>query len=382
VIHGDIGGDTVASIIQVGTKWRALIRRKGFKSACKTFAKKSQAEAWARRVEADMDEGRGPSDVETSALTVGDCIIKYRELRDSSLRPISLYANEHYILNRLTAELGHLVVARMVPEDLVGYARMRRDDGVNGWTTNTEVSKLGTVLRFAAAAYGVTLPDVVRAARPLLNHLQLISTGIKRARRPEGDELGRVLAAVERKRGLIYAQAIQFAVGSTMRRSELCRALKSELDHERRMLLIRDRKHPRMKRGNDQWIPLLDDAWAVVEARLAANDPDPRLFPIEPGTLSKYFLEACRGEGIENLRLHDMRHEGASKLFEEGLPIEQVALVTGHKDWRALKIYTNLQPQNVRSTLDELRAQREAAKAIKRASGSGARVDQPDQAEE
>lgn len=372
----------MASILQVGEKWRALIRRKGFKAQCKTFAKKSQAEAWARRVEADMDAGVAPGSADVSTLTVGECITKYRQLRDSSTRPISPHANEHYILRRLDAELGDLVVARMVPEDLVGYARVRRDDGVIGWTTNTEISKLGTVLRFAAAGLGVTLPDVVRAARPLLNHLQLITGGVRRDRRPEGDELGRVLAAVERKRGLIYAQAIQFAVGSTMRRSEVCRALKAELDHERRMLLIRDRKHPRQKRGNDQWIPLLDEAWAVVEARLAANDPDPRLFPIEPGTLSKYFLEACRAEGIENLRLHDMRHEGASKLFEEGLPIEQVALVTGHKDWRALKIYTNLQPQNVHSTLDELRAQREAAKAIKRAAGQGQAVDQPDQAEE
>lgn len=351
----------MASITQIGQKWRALIRRKGFKAQCKTFAKKTQAEAWARRVESDMDAGLVTPEVEVAELTVGQCIAKYRELRNGSDRPISPISNEEYVLRRLDTELGEMVVARMLPSDLVGYARARVDDGVTGWTVNTEISKLGTVLRYAGAAYDLILPDVVKAARPLLNHLRLIEGAVRRQRRPEGDELARVLSAVRAKRGEMYAQAIEFAVGSTMRRSEVCRSLKGEVDVAKRLLLIKDRKHPRQKKGNDQWIPLLGRAWEIVEARLASDDGEPRLFPIEPGTLSKYFLEACRSEGIENLRFHDMRHEGTSALFEEGLAIHQVAMVTGHKDWKALKIYTNLQPEDVHGTLQEVRAARKKA---------------------
>jgi hypothetical protein len=33
-----------------------------------------------------------------------------------------------------------------------------------------------------------------------------------------------------------------------------------------------------------------------------------------------------------------MRHEGASRLFEAGFRIEQVALVTGPKDWKMLRL--------------------------------------------
>ncbi|MEO8187552.1 MAG: tyrosine-type recombinase/integrase [Burkholderiaceae bacterium] len=58
---------------------------------------------------------------------------------------------------------------------------------------------------------------------------------------------------------------------------------------------------------------------------------------------------------------HDLRHEAASRLFEAGLSIEQVALVTGHKDWRMLKRYTNLRPRTC--TLDwERRMQRRGGK--------------------
>jgi hypothetical protein len=45
----------------------------------------------------------------------------------------------------------------------------------------------------------------------------------------------------------------------------------------------------------------------------------------------------CRELEIEDLRFHDLRHEAASRLFEAGFAIEQVALVTGHKDWKMLK---------------------------------------------
>ena len=48
-----------------------------------------------------------------------------------------------------------------------------------------------------------------------------------------------------------------------------------------------------------------------------------------------------------SLRYRDLRHEAASRLFEVGFRIEQVALVTGHKDWKMLKRYTNLKPEHV-----------------------------------
>jgi len=42
-----------------------------------------------------------------------------------------------------------------------------------------------------------------------------------------------------------------------------------------------------------------------------------------------------------------MRHEGTSRLFEAGFRIEQVSLVTGHKDWKMLRRYTHLKPESL-----------------------------------
>ena len=74
----------MASILKIDTKWRALIRRKGHKSICKTHSSKAEAEAWARKIEAQLD-ARQP--VAAEQTTVADLIATYRHLRDSS-RPV------------------------------------------------------------------------------------------------------------------------------------------------------------------------------------------------------------------------------------------------------------------------------------------------------
>jgi len=45
----------MASILKIGSAWRAQVRRKGHKSLSETFATKAEAAAWARKVEAQMD---------------------------------------------------------------------------------------------------------------------------------------------------------------------------------------------------------------------------------------------------------------------------------------------------------------------------------------
>ena len=169
----------------------------------------------------------------------------------------------------------------------------------------------------------------------------LIGGGGKRERRPTQDELERIVEYLGQGRGVVYADTVLFAVATAMRRGEICRLLWSDVDAKKKLVLVRDRKDPRKKIGNNQLLPLLPAAWAVLHRQPKGE----RIFPIEAGTFSKYFTEACRALSIPDLHLHDMRHEGTSQLFEDGYPLEQVALVTGHRDWRNLRRYTQLKPE-------------------------------------
>jgi integrase len=42
---------------------------------------------------------------------------------------------------------------------------------------------------------------------------------------------------------------------------------------------------------------------------------------------------------LVNLRFHDLRHEAISSLFEKGLSVPEVALISGHRDPRMLFRY-------------------------------------------
>ncbi|MFZ4622933.1 MAG: tyrosine-type recombinase/integrase [Rhodoferax sp.] len=330
----------MATFTKIGSKWRALVRRKGQKPQCKTFAIKAQAEAWARQIESDID--RGLVAVDPVSLTMKQVIQAYHRLRESS-RPVADTSNEHYVLKRLTEGLGDKSAGALTPQALADYCKMRKEDGAGPYTINLEISKLGTVMRYAGIALGVVLPDAAGAARPLLNHLGLIGGGSKRERRPTEDEITAILKALA-ARGQVYADAVEFAAITAARRGEVCAVKWADFDEKTKMLIIRDRKDPKKKKGNDDTIPLLGKSFDIVMRQERKSD---KIFPIHPQTLSKYFTEVCRALAIPDLHLHDFRHEGTSALFEQGYTIEQVSLVTGHKSWANLKRYTNLKPESL-----------------------------------
>jgi len=145
------------------------------------------------------------------------------------------------------------------------------------------------------------------------------------------------------------ARIVRFAVATGMRQAELCRIRWADIDEQRRTVIVRDRKDPRKKIGNHQRVPLIDltgyDAWTILqEQKLACNNKE-FIFPYNGRSVGTAFRRACKSLRIEDLHFHDLRHEATSRLFEAGLPIERVALVTGHKDWKMLRRYTHLKPE-------------------------------------
>ncbi|MGC1486224.1 MAG: tyrosine-type recombinase/integrase, partial [Albidovulum sp.] len=109
----------------------------------------------------------------------------------------------------------------------------------------------------------------------------------------------------------------QFAVATAMRLDEICRVEWTDLDLDRRMLLIRDRKDPRNKTGNDQRIPLFAatgfDAWALVTPQAKQlRRAKGRIFPYYSRSVGTAFRRACVEVSIKDLHFQDLRHEGTS----------------------------------------------------------------------
>ncbi|MCK2095184.1 tyrosine-type recombinase/integrase [Thauera aromatica] len=336
----------MATIIKERGKWRAMVRRVGAKSSSKSFQTKAEAVAWARQIEAQIDAGEYRV---RSSATLAEVIVEYRKLREHSVRPISDKSNEHYQLRIIDAMLGDKRAEALDVADLVEFAQKRHREGAGPYTINMDIGRLGTVLRHTAAVLKLRIPDVVGAARPVLHHLGLIGGGGKRERRPTDDELERIADYCRQQapRSPVWTampDMMEVALQTGMRRGELLRIRWADLDEARRVVLVRDRKDPRKKAGNDQWVPLVGDALAII---LRQPHGDEEIFPFGEGVLSKYFRRACQALSIPDLHWHDLRHEAASRLIEAGWSAHEVRVVTGHATSAHLDRYVNLDPAEI-----------------------------------
>ena len=117
----------------------------------------------------------------------------------------------------------------------------------------------------------------------------------------------------------------------------------NDFDETHRLLTLRDTKN-----STDRTIPLSTKAMSVLSALPMT---DPRIFPITPEALRSAFKRLCKRLGIVDLNWHDLRHEAVTRLFEKGLTLPEVRLISGHKDIKMLLRYTHLKPS---SLLDKL----------------------------
>ena len=333
--------------------WRAVVRRKG-KYISQTFRRKRDAEDWALQAERSIDQGNAPVTARVRRLkTFGDLIDQHiADMKEVGKPP---GRSKAATLDMLKRELGRFGMMELDRERIVKFGRQRAANGAGPVTLGMDIGVIKLVLQHAAAIQGLPVQvEPIDLGRVALKRLGLIGKSDERDRRPTEEELERLMRHWDRNdRQLIpMSRIVRFAIASAMRQGEICRVTWPDLTVRTKMLLIRDRKDPRQKKGNDQRIPLLalsgyDAAALIEEQRSIRSNGDERIFPYSHRSISTCFTRTCQELKIEDLHFHDLRHEGTSRLFEVGLQIPQVALVTGHKDWKMLRRYTHLRPESL-----------------------------------
>lgn len=323
----------MASITKRGKKWRVQVRRRGARPQFKTFSKKVLAETWARDMEMEAEAGKFNGE----DPDLGQLVQRYL----TEVIPLRPMQRSHVAtLRTLRRQVAGTPLSKVDPGWMLAFAQSRN---VAASTRGQEFVFLGMVLRHAETFWDVRPDmDAWRRGRNGLKKLGMIAHSSERDRRASDEEIERILD--EMRSTLPMDDLIQFALGSAMRLSEVTRITWADLDTKRKLVTIRDRKHPSKKTGNHQTIPLLGDTFHI-----AARQPKWRkqIFPFNPSSISAAFHRAVVRAGIEDLCWHDLRHEAISRLFERGLSIEKVALISGHRDWRMLRRYTHLDPESL-----------------------------------
>lgn len=325
------------SPVKRGDKWRVWVQIRGFPSESKTFEKKSEGMAWARGREEELKRRR----VSHPELLLDEVVARY--LKD--VAPTRRMADSHakHDIPTFRRRLGNMTVADLNGNGIVRWVMSQTD--VAPATRNWNLSRLCGVLRQMEHRLEIKFPWAdIEASRLKLFQLGLLSRGNERDRRVTDREIAAIKANLCAERTVRMRDIIDFCLQSCMRISEVCRITWADVNEAQKTVVIRDRKHPTKKFGNHCVVPLVQGSFETLMRQPKRSD---RVFPHDATNISKKFHEAVVRAGIDDLVLHDLRHEGISRLFELGFQIQEVALVSGHTNWRTLARYTHLRPESL-----------------------------------
>lgn len=321
------------SVVKRGDSYRAVVRLAGHKTQTKTFDSVKEAKAWKAATETALRQI--PVAPDAKQLTVSEVLRKH--ITDVlEKRPYEVQCS---VLERFAREFEGLHFSELTHEWWIKT--------VTGWNVKPPSARryLVAIASAMTAAedlkWGVTVNwaayhDAMKAAtRQGLTH-----NGRARSRRVSDEEIAAIKTANE-KFSFEYPleDLIDVALLTCMRVGELCRITWRDLDQRSKMLKIRDRKDPKKKHGNDGEIPLLGGALEILKRQ---PKTDARIFPCDPQNISRAWALLAKFAGLSDIHFHDLRHEGITRLFEQGYAIDEVALVSGHTKWETLRDYTHI----------------------------------------
>lgn len=311
----------------------------------RSFRKRTTAEAWAKRRVLEL-EGQSPAEIQAGRLTVasmiGRYLDEYAELSDFGRTKRAALGG----LQR--SELGPVTLAQLTSARLVKHVVDRRTAGAGPATAMNDLIWLAVVAKVARASW--SLPVDLQAIEDATRHCRaqrLIAKSRKRTRRPTPAELQRLAEYFLSRDGraeIPMHDIMWFAVHSSRREAEITSIRWDDNNETEHTGIVRDAKHPTMKKGNHRTFKYTREGWEIVQRQ---PKTDARIFPFNAKSVSSAFTRACKVLEIADLHFHDLRHEATSRLFEQGYSIVEVQQFTLHESWDVLKRYVQLRPGNV-----------------------------------
>lgn len=323
-----------------GYTGQILIKRKGVivHREAQTFDRRQAANAWIVKREEELSKPGAIERAKSDDPTLSDAIDRYiaeseKEIGKTKTQVLRTI-KKHDIANQKCSKI--------TSADIVSFAQSIE---AQPQTRGNYLSHLAAIYAIGRPMWGYPLDKtVIDDAIVVAKRMGITSRSKQRDRRPTLDELAKILQHfMERRKRTPQAmpmhKVIVFALFSTRRQEEIIRIQWKDYEPHNKRVLVRDMKNPGEKIGNDVWVDLPDEAMRVIDSMPRKKD---EIFPYSTDAVSANFTRTCKLLGIEDLKFHDLRHEGVSRLFELGWNIPHVAAVSGHKSWTSLKRYTHI----------------------------------------
>jgi len=282
--------------------------------------------------------------IEDSAIRFGDFAKVWCERVLSPLKPRTqerwrgiieghLKAAFPGTLRGITAALAEAYVAKRIAQ------------GGQPSTINREMTVLKHMMRRAVEWEHLSRnPFLDAQGRPL--------AGLRALREPSGrtrflsvEEIERLLSACEASESPYLRSFVVVSMNTGMRRNEVLSLNRRTVDFANSVVTIADTKN-----GEARHVYLNRAAIEALKAMTARLDG--RMFPMGPNQTTMLFVRAAKRAGLENARLHDLRHTFASYQAMSGVASRGLQVLLGHKDARMTMRYSHLSDAYLRAAVN------------------------------
>lgn len=168
--------------------------------------------------------------------------------------------------------------------------------------------------------------------------------------REEAGSLLDALDSLEADGGInsAFGDAIRLLLLTGARKTEILGLKWREVNVDRKTLLLPPERTKAGGQNGERRIMLSPPALAIIERRRSATSrPEGFVFPALRGDghiigVRRGFARACERAGLENVRIHDLRHSFASFAIADGATLFLVSKLLGHANARTSERYAHL----------------------------------------
>ena len=252
----------------------------------------------------------------------------------------------------LYAEFSGRDISDIKMHDVRTYVRKRRMSGLAASTVNKEVGLFSAAVNYARREWGWEINNPAQGCRE-----REPEGRVRWITRAESVKLLQIAGA--EPRALHLASFIELALHTGCRKGELLELEWRRVDLKRGLFFL-EAQHTKTSRRRS--VPLNKNARAALieQARFRAKHcPDsPWVFCHKNGKrvqdVKTSFNTACKRAGIEDFRIHDLRHTCAAWLVTAGVALAEVRDLLGHQSIQMTERYAHLAPENVRAAVTKL----------------------------
>lgn len=240
------------------------------------------------------------------------------------------------VLRKFESALGARLVEELTPVDVAAYVRLRLDAGISPGTINRELSVISAAINYGRRRWGLAIENPVTGQR--------LRSSAPRLRYLSPDESARLIQAADRLRH-DFGAFVRLALHTGCRKGELLTLRWADVDMQRRYFVLRPEN---TKSGRRRAVPLNDTALAALRSLEGGRE---WVFEHRTGrrikTMNWLFRKAVVSAGIDDFRVHDMRHTFASWLVSNGVELVKVRDLLGHSSISMTERYAHLQPNRL-----------------------------------